>query len=205
MIDFTPPLVAILRGLEPDEAEDIGAALIAGGLKVLEVPLNSPQPFESIRRLSVTLPDSATIGAGTVLTKEDVRRAADSGARFIVAPNFDAAVVRETKRQGLISMPGVATPSEAFAALAVGADILKMFPGEQLPPEIVKAWRAVLPEKTRLYPVGGIGPDNLRAYLRAGADGFGIGSALFKPGATPEHVFVAAERLVAAFEVAQRA
>jgi 2-dehydro-3-deoxyphosphogalactonate aldolase len=198
MIRFDPPLVAILRGLEPDAAPAIGAALAEAGIRALEVPLNSPLPFESIRRLSASLPDDVALGAGTVLTSDDVTRAAEAGATFIVAPNFDPAVVRATKRAALVSMPGVATPSEAFAALAAGADILKLFPAEQMPPTIVKAWRAVMPAGTQLFPVGGISGENVAAYLEAGADGFGIGSAIYRPGTSPEAVGAAARRLIAA-------
>jgi 2-dehydro-3-deoxyphosphogalactonate aldolase len=198
MIRFDPPLVAILRGLEPDEAPEIGAALVEAGIRALEVPLNSPLPFESLRRLSASLPDDVALGAGTVLTTDAVERAAASGATFIVAPNFDAAVVRATKRAALLSMPGVATPSEAFAALGSGADVLKLFPAEQMPPAIVKAWRAVMPAGTLLFPVGGVTAENVGAYIAAGADGFGIGSAVYRPGATAEAVSAAARRLVAA-------
>jgi 2-dehydro-3-deoxyphosphogalactonate aldolase len=198
MIDFAPPLVAILRGLAPGDAPAIGAALVDAGIRALEVPLNSPRPFESIRRLSASLPDDVALGAGTVLTEDDVARAAEAGAMFIVAPNFDPAVVRATKRAALVSMPGVATPSEAFAALACGADILKLFPAEQMPPAIVKAWRAVMPAGTRLFPVGGISAENVADYLEAGADGFGIGSAIYRPGASAEAVGAAARRFIAA-------
>lgn len=198
MIRFDPPLVAILRGLEPDEAPAIGAALVEAGIRALEVPLNSPLPFESIRRLSASLPDDVALGAGTVLTADDVARAADAGAMFIVAPNFNPDVVSATKRASLVAMPGVATPSEAFAGLAAGADILKLFPAEQMPPAIVKAWRAVMPPGTRLFPVGGITVENIAAYSEAGADGFGIGSAIYRPGASPEAVGAAARRFVAA-------
>ncbi|MBX6367785.1 MAG: 2-dehydro-3-deoxy-6-phosphogalactonate aldolase [Rhodospirillales bacterium] len=199
MIDPDPPIVAILRGLEPDEAPAIGAALVAAGIRALEVPLNSPRPFESLRRLRASLPNDIALGAGTVLSADEVGRAAEAGAAFIVAPNFDPAVVRAAKAASLAAMPGVATPSEAFAAVACGADILKMFPAEQMPPAVVKAWRAVLPPGTRLYPVGGITTGNIAAYLEAGADGFGVGSSLYRPGDAPEAVEAAARRLVAAF------
>jgi 2-dehydro-3-deoxyphosphogalactonate aldolase len=198
MIRFDPPLVAILRGLEPDEAPEIGAALVEAGIRALEVPLNSPLPFESLHRLSASLPDDVALGAGTVLTTDAVERAAASGATFIVAPNFDAAVVRAPIRAALLSLPGVATPSEAFAALAAGADVLKLFPAEQMPPAIVKAWRAVMPAGTLLFPVGGITAENVGAYMAAGADGFGIGSAVYRPGTAAEAVSAAARRLVAA-------
>jgi 2-dehydro-3-deoxyphosphogalactonate aldolase len=199
MIDPDPPIVAILRGIEPDEAPAIGAALVAGGIRALEIPLNSPRPFESLRRLRASLPDGIALGAGTVLSANEVGRAAEAGAAFIVAPNFDPAVVRAAKATSLAAMPGVATPSEAFAAVACGADILKMFPAEQMPPAVVKAWRAVMPPGTRIYPVGGITTENIAAYLEAGADGFGVGSSLYRPGDPPDAVEAAARRLVAAF------
>lgn len=199
MIDPDPPIVAILRGIEPDEAPAIGAALVAAGIRALEIPLNSPRPFESLRRLRASLPDGIALGAGTVLSANDVGRAAEAGATFIVAPNFDPAVVRAAKAASLAAMPGVATPSEAFAAVACGADILKMFPAEHMPPAVVKAWRAVMPPGTRLYPVGGITTGNVAAYLEAGADGFGVGSSLYRPGDAPEEVEAAARRFVAAF------
>lgn len=175
------PLVAILRGLLPEKAEEVGAALVAAGFRAIEVPLNSPRPHDSIRRLLAACRGTAAIGAGTVLTPAEASEVADSGAGFVVAPNLDVAVLREAKRRGLAAMPGVATPSEAFAALANGADVLKLFPAEQMPPAIVKAWRAVLPREAALYPVGGITPPAMRAYRDAGANGFGIGSALFTP------------------------
>jgi 2-dehydro-3-deoxyphosphogalactonate aldolase len=197
-----PPLVAILRGLRSEEAEAVGEALVAAGFCALEVPLNSPRPVDSIARLADALAGRALVGAGTVLTVADVGRVADAGGQLVVAPNCDPAVIRESKRRGLLAMPGVATPSEAFAALDAGADALKMFPAEQMPPAIVKAWRAVLPAGTRLYPVGGIDAANIAAYRAAGADGFGIGSAVYKPGAAVETVAREARRLVAAFDAA---
>jgi 2-dehydro-3-deoxyphosphogalactonate aldolase len=199
MTRFDPPLIAILRGLAPEEAAAVGAALVEAGIGALEVPLNSPLPFESLQRLSACLPEGVALGAGTVLSAEDVERAVGHGARFIVAPNFDAEVVRAAKRAGVLSMPGVATPTEGFAALAAGADVLKLFPAEQMPPAIVKAWRAVMPAGTLLYPVGGIDAENIAAYRRAGADGFGVGSAIYRPGTGPEAVADAARRLVTAF------
>ena len=181
------PLVAILRGLRPDEALAIGGALVAGGFRLVEVPLNSPEPLRSIEMLVRAFPE-ALVGAGTVLTPADATAVHAAGGRMIVAPNFDASVVGEAVRLGAVALPGVATPSEAFAALAAGAAALKLFPAEMIPPAAVKAVRAVLPPSTRLLPVGGISLDNIDAYRRAGADGFGIGSSLYQPGVDAEEV-----------------
>jgi len=189
----TLPLVAILRGLRPDEALAIGDALVAGGFRLIEVPLNSPEPLRSIEMLARALPD-AFVGAGTVLTPADARAVHAAGGRMIVAPNFDASVVAESVRLGAVALPGVATPSEAFAALAAGAAALKLFPAEMISPAAVKAMRAVLPPTTRLLPVGGISLDNVDAYRHAGADGFGIGSSLFQPGVAAEQVRRRAQR-----------
>jgi 2-dehydro-3-deoxyphosphogalactonate aldolase len=175
------PLVAILRGLTPAEAPAIGAALFAAGFRVLEVPLNSPQPLQSIAALARALPD-ALVGAGTVLTEEEVRLVQDAGGRLIVSPNFDARVVEAAATRGLACLPGIVTPSEAFAALAAGASGLKLFPAEMVSPAAVKALRAVLPPEVLLLPVGGITPTTMTAYRAAGANGFGIGSALYSPG-----------------------
>jgi len=178
-----PRLVAILRGMTPADAPALGAVLVEAGFSAIEVPLNSPDPFRGIEALARAVGKVAWVGAGTVLAPDDVSRAADAGARFVVAPNFEPSVVAAASARKLPSMPGVATPSEAFSALAAGADMLKIFPAEQIAPAVVKAWRAVLPEETRLYPVGGISPEKMPAYLAAGAYGFGIGSALWRPGA----------------------
>lgn len=175
------PLVAILRGLTPREAPDIGLALIQSGWRLIEVPLNSPRPLDSIAALAVQCPQ-ALVGAGTVLSPAQVHEVKAAGGQLIVSPNFDAAVVREAIELGLLCLPGVMTPSEAFGALAAGATGLKLFPGEMITPAAVKALRAVLPPRTLLLPVGGITVENLAAYRAAGADGFGIGSALYKPG-----------------------
>ena len=174
------PLIAILRGMTPEEAPAVLEAL--AGFSILEVPLNSPRPLESIAYLVRHARPDVLVGAGTVLTEAEVAGVAATGAKLIIAPNFAPAVVAAAKAHGLIALPGVATPTEAFAALAAGADGLKMFPGELLPPAAVKAWRAVLPKDTLLVPTGGVTPDNVAAYRAAGADGFGIGSALYKPG-----------------------
>jgi 2-dehydro-3-deoxyphosphogalactonate aldolase len=176
------PLVAILRGLHPDEAVDIGHALTGNGFRVLEVPLNSPEPCASIRRLADTLGDEYLIGAGTVLDPARVKDVADAGGRLIVMPHADVAVIRAAKQAGLYCVPGVATPTEAFAALAAGADALKLFPAEQFTPAVLKAWRAVLPRQVAVLPVGGIAPDTMAPWLAAGAAGFGIGSSLYAPG-----------------------
>ena len=176
------PIAAILRGVKPDEIDAIGDALIEAGVTVIEVPLNSPQPFDSIKRLAARHDQGALVGAGTVLDAADVRRVADAGGRLVVAPNFDPEVVRAAKAAGLITLPGVMTPSEGFAALKAGADGLKLFPAEIIPPAVFKAWRAVFPSETLLLAVGGVGIDNLKSYAGAGASGYGIGSALYKPG-----------------------
>jgi 2-dehydro-3-deoxyphosphogalactonate aldolase len=170
--------------------------LIAGGIGVIEVPLNSPQPFDSIARLAREHGSRVRVGAGTVLTAADVGRAADAGATLVLAPNFDAAVVQATVRRGLFSMPGVATPSEGFAALAAGAHGLKLFPGEMLGPPVLKAWRAVFAPGTLFYAVGGVGEHNLAAYRAAGAAGVGVGSSLYGPGVAPAELTRRARLLV---------
>ncbi|MFC5434963.1 2-dehydro-3-deoxy-6-phosphogalactonate aldolase [Rhodanobacter umsongensis] len=176
------PLVAILRGIGPDEAAGIGHVLADAGFRVLEVPLNSPQPMESIRRLCSALGDDCLIGAGTVMTPAQVKQVAAAGGRLIVMPHADTAVIRAAKQAGMVCVPGVATPTEAFAALAAGADGLKLFPAEQVSPAGLKAWRAVLPAGVPVLPVGGIVPGNMAPWVAAGAQGFGIGSALYAPG-----------------------
>jgi 2-dehydro-3-deoxyphosphogalactonate aldolase len=182
------PLIAILRGVTPDEAVAIGAALVDARFRAIEVPLNSPEPLASIAALAAAYGEQALIGAGTVLDPADVRRIADAGGRLIVMPHGDPAIIRAAKAHGLLCVPGVATPTEAFGALAAGADALKLFPAETLPPPVVKAWRAVLPSELWLLPVGGITPDRMAPYLAAGANGFGLGSALYQPGLTPAEV-----------------
>jgi len=194
------PLIAILRGMKPDEAPWVLETLSTAGFQILEVPLNSPRPFESLAYLVRHAPPGILIGAGTVLTEAEVDEVAATGAKLMIAPNCAPPVIAAAQARGLIALPGVATPTEAFTALAAGADGLKMFPGELLPPAAVKAWRAVLPKETLLVPTGGVTPDNVAAYRAAGADGFGIGSALYRPGMTREElgqraaVFVAAIR-----------
>ncbi len=193
------PLIAILRGIRPDEAKTIGAVLGEAGFRIVEVPLNSPEAFRSIEILATRFGAEALIGAGTVMTPEDARRVVEAGGRLIVMPHSDADVIRAAKAAGAWSLPGVATPTEGFAALKAGADGLKLFPGEALPPSVVKAWKAVFPPSVPLLPVGGITPESMAAYAAAGAAGFGIGSALYKPGAAAAAVRGRAEEFVRAW------
>lgn len=196
-------LVAILRGITPDEILAVGDVLYHAGFRVIEVPLNSPDPFDSIARLAAHLPQDAVIGAGTVLDPLDVARVRDAGGRLIVMPHGDLAVVRAAVDAGLAVTPGVATPTEAFAALAAGTDVLKLFPAELLGPPVVNAWRAVLPKHVRLLPVGGITPENLGSFVSKGASGFGLGSALYKPGFSAHDVAERAARFIAAWRASQ--
>ncbi len=198
------PLVAILRGLTPGEAPSIGHALTAAGFALLEVPLNSPSPMDSIALLARQHPQ-ALVGAGTVLTPAQVREVHGAGGELIVSPNFNAEVVREAVRLGMVCLPGIMTPTEAFAALAAGAHGLKLFPAELASPAVVKALLAVLPAETLLLPVGGIAPDNMTAWLAAGARGFGIGSSLYKPGKSASVVQHDATEFVAAYAGLTRA
>ena len=191
------PLIAILRGLRPEEARPVGAALVDSGWRLIEVPLNSPEPLASIATLAQAFPQ-ALVGAGTVLQPEQVQQVHAAGGRLVVAPNFNAAVVREAVRLGMACLPGVMTATEAFAALAAGATGLKLFPSEMIPPAAVKALRAVLPADALVLPVGGITTSNMAAYRAAGADGFGIGSALYQPGLDSAAVGQRARDFVAA-------
>jgi 2-dehydro-3-deoxyphosphogalactonate aldolase len=193
------PLIAILRGVRPEEAVAVGQALLDAGFRAVEVPLNSPEPLASIAALAAAFGGRALVGAGTVLDPADTLRIAEAGGRLVVTPHADLAIVRAAKAQGLLSVPGVATPTEAFGALAAGADALKMFPAEALPPAVVKAWRAVLPKHVRLLPVGGITPERMAPYLAAGADGFGLGSALYRPRLAPAEVAARAKAFAAAY------
>lgn len=193
------PLIAILRGIEPENALAALDTLTAAGFAIIEVPLNSPRPLESLRLMAGRAAPDVLIGAGTVLTVEEVYGVAETGARLIVSPNADIAVIARAKSLGLLSVPGVATPSEAFAALRAGADGLKLFPAEMLPPAALKAWLAVLPPGTVLIPVGGITPENLAGYAGAGAAGFGIGSSLYKPGVTTAELAERAARFVSRY------
>ena len=192
-------LIAILRGLRPEEAAAIGEVLYGAGFRVIEVPLNSPEPYESIRILRSTLPADCLIGAGTVLTPEQVEQVKAAGGQVIVMPHSDPKVLRAAKAAGLYLSPGVATPTEAFAALAEGAHVLKRFPAEQMGPAVVKAWRAGGPAGTGVVSVGGITPDNMAVFVEAGVKGFGLGSGLFKPGLTADEVAVRAKAYVAAW------
>ena len=178
----TCPLVAVLRGLTPAEAPAIGDALVEAGFTLIEVPLNSPDPFESIALLAKRLGDRAIIGAGTVLTTDNVARVADAGGTLIVSPNTDTDVIRASVAAGLISLPGYFTPSEGFAALAAGAHGLKLFPAEGAAPAYLKAQRAVLPKDAKVLAVGGITPETMQSWRDAGADGFGLGSNLYRAG-----------------------
>ena len=192
------PLVAILRGLRPEEAVDVGEALVTAGFTCLEVPMNSPEPLRSVRHLRDALGDRAVVGAGTVLTPDAVAAVADAGGQIVISPNTNPAVIRAAKAAGLLSMPGFFTPSEAFAALDAGADVLKLFPAEIAGPGGLKAVRAVLPASTRVYAVGGADAASVPIWRSAGASGFGIGSAIFKPGQSAADV----ERQARAFVVA---
>ena len=192
------PLIAIIRGVEPDEVEAIGRALVEAGILIVEVPLNSPRPLDSIARLAKAIGDRALVGAGTVLRAEQVAEVAGAGGRIIVSPGTDTEVIEATVRAGLVSSPGYFTPSEAFAAIKAGAHLLKLFPAEAAPPEVVKAQRAVLPRTVPLVVVGSVTPEKAASYLAAGADGFGLGGALFRPGDSAERVGENARRFVAA-------
>lgn len=176
------PLVAILRGVKPTEVLPIGEALVEAGFAILEVPLNSPEPFESIRQLVERFGDAVLIGAGTMRSEADLDALVQAGGRLMVTPHGDPALIRAAKARGLLTLPGIATPTEAFAAIDAGTDGLKLFPAEMIPPSVVKAMRAVLPRSVPLFPVGGIEPGSMDAYRAAGANGFGLGSALYKPG-----------------------
>ena len=191
-------LIAILRGLTPEDAVDIGEALVGCGIRVIEVPLNSPDPFESISLMSTALGERALVGAGTVLEPEQVAQVAEAGGRIVVSPNCNPAVIRQTVAAGLVSAPGFFTPTEAFAALAAGAHALKLFPAEAAGPAVVKAQRAVLPPGVPLIVVGGVAPNNMAGYLSAGAAGFGVGGGLYRPGDSVDEVRRRAEAFVAA-------
>lgn len=192
------PLVAILRGIRPDEVDAVGDVLVEAGFTVVEVPLNSPDPFSSIARLAARLSGRAVVGAGTVVRVEDVARVGDAGGTLVIAPNADRRVIEAAVARGLVALPGIATPTEAFAALEAGAAALKLFPAEAASPAVLKAMRAVLPRETRVLPVGGIVPEGIAPWRDAGAAGFGLGSALYAPGMTASDVATRARRFVAA-------
>lgn len=194
------PLVAVLRGLTPAEAEAVGATLFGAGFRLIEVPLNSPDPFASVAILRRTVPADALIGGGTVLTRAQVGELRASGAEMIFMPHADVEVIGAAKEAGLLCIPGVATPTEAFAALRAGADALKLFPaGDLITPKVVKAIRVVLPEGTRLLPFGGITPETMQPYLDAGAKSFGVGTSLYKPGMPCDEILQRARAFVAAW------
>lgn len=182
------PLVAILRGVKPEEVEGIADALYAEGFRVIEVPLNSPDALDSIARVARRMPADTVVGAGTVLSVQAVTDVQAAGGKVIVMPHADVEVIRAAKARALFCVPGAATPTEAFAAIHAGADAVKLFPAELVTPTLVKAMRAVLPKTLRLLPVGGITPDNMGPYVKAGAAGFGLGSALYSPGLSAAEV-----------------
>lgn len=197
------PLVAILRGVKPEEAVAIAQAIATAGIRIIEIPLNSPDPFTSIGRVARALAGQALVGAGTVLTEAQVDEVAEAGGTVVVSPNTNTAVIRRTKARGMLSLPGFLSPSEAFAALEAGADALKLFPAEMAPPPVVKALRAVLPKAARLLVVGGVSPQTIPPYLAVGVDGFGVGSDLYKPGRDADDVGLRAAALVEAVRLAR--
>ena len=194
------PIIAILRGVKPAEAVAIAGVILAAGIDKIEVPLNSPSPLESISAIVKAYGDRALIGAGTVLTIAQVRQVRAAGGKLVVSPNCDPAVIAATIAAGMQSWPGIFTPSEAFTALQAGATGLKLFPGDMASPKGLKAMRAILPIGTQVYAVGGAGPENFVEWIAASADGFGLGSAIYKPGDTPETVAAKAQAIVAAFD-----
>ena len=198
------PLIAILRGVKPDEIVEVGDALVAAGIGIIEIPLNSPDPLRSIEMLAKHLGDTALVGAGTVLTVGQVGDVASAGGRIIVSPSTDYDVIAATAAEGLVSAPGYFTPSEAFLALKAGAHALKLFPAEAATPAVVRAQRAVLPKDVPLLIVGGVKPDAVGTWFDAGADGFGLGSALYKPGQSADQVALQARVFVAAVKAARR-
>ncbi len=192
------PLVAIIRGVTPGDAEAIAGALYEGGIRIIEVPLNSPQPFDSIRTIAKSFGDKALVGAGTVLDPDDVEKVQEAGGRLVVSPNTDVPVIEATVAAGMVSSPGYFTPSEAFDAILAGAHSIKLFPAEAASPKVVKAQRAVLPKDVPLIVVGGVTPKSIADWLDAGADGFGLGGGLYKPGQDAQTTLEKARAYVAA-------
>lgn len=196
------PLFAVLRGLPPQESEAVGAVLVDSGFEILEVTMNSPSPFESIATLARTVGDCALVGAGTIVSNDQVDLLEQAGGRLVVSPHCDATVISYAATKGLVSLPGVLTPTEMFSALKAGATGLKIFPAELFTPAAIRAVRAVLPTETPIYVVGGINADNMATYIEAGATGFGLGSSLYRPGKTLTNIEADAKSIVAAFRSA---
>jgi 2-dehydro-3-deoxyphosphogalactonate aldolase len=196
-------LVAILRGIKPEEAEAVGEALIEAGWRIIEVPLNSPEPLKSIELLQKRFGDQALIGAGTVLTPAQVADVAATGAKVIISPNANVEVIKASRARDMVSLPGVATPTEAFAAIEAGATGIKAFPAEAIPPYVIKAWKAVLPKHIPVLAVGGVTPDNMTEFLQAGASGFGIGSSIYKPGMDVASIAEKARQFIAAMHASR--
>jgi len=193
------PLVAILRGVRPEEVVDVATAIERVGIRIVEIPMNSPDAFSSIALLAGRFADTLLIGGGTVVDSTQIARIADAGGKLVVSPHADPAVVQAAKKKGMVALPGFATPTEAFAMIAAGADGLKLFPAEAYPPKVLRALRAVLPKEMPVLPVGSITPDNMAEYWAAGANGFGLGSALYKPGDLPAAVANKAAAFMKAF------
>lgn len=193
-------IIAILRGIRPEEVETVTSVLIECGITKIEVPLNSPQPFESIEMMARLFGDAALIGAGTVLNSDDVNRVADVGGAMIVSPNCNELVIKATKSLDLLSYPGVFTPTECLAALRFGADGLKVFPSNLMGPNGLIAIRAILPQETQIFAVGGVGPENFAEWREGGAQGFGIGSGIYKPGNAPADVKLKAKKIVSGYD-----
>ncbi|MDL2402464.1 2-dehydro-3-deoxy-6-phosphogalactonate aldolase [Rhizobium mayense] len=199
------PLIAVLRWITPEEVEGVTGALVEAGFRLIEVPLNSPNPYVSIERIASRFGDTAVIGAGTVMSPESVARVGDAGGRLIVMPHADAAVIRATREHGFACFPGVATPTEGFSALAAGADGLKIFPAEAISPAVLKAWRAVFTKEVPLMPTGGITPETMASWVKVGASGFGIGGNLYRPGKSVGEIRSAAQSFINAWRDAVRA
>ena len=196
-------IVAILRGVSPDEAIPVGQALYDAGVRVVEVPLNSPAPFLSIAKLAKEFAGRMVVGAGTVLTVQDVNMLKSAGGEICVSPDCNEVVIARAVELGMVPLPGVFTPTEAFAAIRAGASSLKLFPAEAASPAVIKAWKAVLPKTVKIYAVGGVTPENMGDWISAGASGFGIGSSIYKPGMSVDAVREAAGKLVSAWNKAK--